>query len=235
MFTDFTYDNLGIPKNPQNPFYVEFPNWIDKGLGGFLETVPMYSQYAAENMGKHKVPSLRNVDLRPTPDFIKAYGHNGLFKSLKDIVHFYNTRDVDPTWDTAEVSANVNTAELGNLKLTEDDEWAIVAFLKTLSDGYIPDAGKELAAINETKIILQNTPNPFNPSTVISFKLPEANFVTLKVYNLIGQEVKTLMNGYETAGLKSITFNAGNLPSGLYFYRLQYGNSILQNKMLLIK
>lgn len=107
--------------------------------------------------------------------------------------------------------------------------------MKTLSDGYIPVAGKELAAINETEIILQNAPNPFNPTIVISFKLPEANFVTLKVYNLIGQEVSTLLNGYEAAGLKSVTFNAGNLPCGLYFYRLQYGNTILQNSMLLIK
>jgi len=64
---------------------------------------------------------------------------------------------------------------------------------------------------------LQNEPNPFNPATVISFKLPEANFVALTVYNLIGQEVSTLLNGYEAAGLTSITFNAGNLPSELYF------------------
>ena len=66
---------------------------------------------------------------------MKAYGHNGVFKTLKEIVHFYNTRDVG-AWPQPEVPANVNTDELGNLGLTPAEEDAIVAFLKTLSDGY---------------------------------------------------------------------------------------------------
>src|SRR5665811_1893190 len=66
----------------------------DPGLGGFLASVPDYAQYADANLGKHKVPTLRNVDKRPYLGFVKAYGHNGYFKSLKEIVHFYNTRDV---------------------------------------------------------------------------------------------------------------------------------------------
>ena len=160
LFTDFTYDNLGVPRNPDNPFYknTEFNpegyEWVDKGLGGFLATRPEYAQFAEANMGKHKVPTLRNVDLRPYPEFVKAYGHNGYFKSLKGIVHFYNTRDVKPTcpdkftteaaalaagcWPEPEIAANVNTAELGNLGLTPDEEDAIVAFLTALSDGYAP-------------------------------------------------------------------------------------------------
>lgn len=145
LFTDFTYDNLGIPKNPQNPFYAntEFnpdgPDWIDPGLGGFLAQIPEYADLAAENYGKHKVPTLRNVDKRPHPGFVKAYGHNGYFKSLKEIVHFYNTRDVPGAgWPPPEVPENVNTAELGNLKLSDAEEDAIVEFLKTLTDGYMP-------------------------------------------------------------------------------------------------
>lgn len=143
VFTDFTYDNIGIPKNPKNPFYTQpFEinpdgiNWIDKGLGDFLESTSEYSQYAKENYGKHKVPTLRNIDLRPYPGFVKVFGHNGYFKSLKEIVHFYNTRDVE-TWQPPEVTENLNTKEMGNLRLTEAEENAIVAFLKTLSDGYI--------------------------------------------------------------------------------------------------
>jgi len=102
-------------------------------------------------MGKQKVPSLRNVALRPDKSFVKAYGHNGYFKSLQSIVHFYNTRDVLPfcgdhdnpkeglnCWPAAEVPENVNTDELGNLGLRPDEEDAIVEFLKTLSDGYQP-------------------------------------------------------------------------------------------------
>ncbi len=144
LFTDFTYDNLGIPKNPENPFYgmLEFNpdgmNWIDPGLGGFLASVPEYASYAGDNYGKHKVPTLRNVDKRPNPDVVKAYGHNGYFKSLKEIVHFYNTRDVAAAnWPPPEVSMNMNTTELGNLGLTDAEEDAIVAFMQTLTDGYM--------------------------------------------------------------------------------------------------
>jgi cytochrome c peroxidase len=135
LFTDFTFDNLGVPKNLENPVYVYEPGFIDPGLGGFLATRADYSSMAAANMGKHKVPTLRNVDKRPSDGFIKAYMHNGVFKSLKEVVHFYNTRD-DGSWRAPEVSANINTTEVGNLGLTDAEENAIVAFLKTLSDGY---------------------------------------------------------------------------------------------------
>jgi cytochrome c peroxidase len=89
--------------------------------------------------GKHKVPTLRNVDLRPSNHFIKAYSHNGYFKSLEEVVHFYNTRDVPGAgWPPPEVADNINTAEMGNLGLNHMEEVAIVAFLRTLSDGYMP-------------------------------------------------------------------------------------------------
>lgn len=153
LFTDFTFDNLGIPKNPENPVYDYNPTFIDLGLGGFLASRPEYNSESADHMGMHKVPTLRNVDLRPSADFVKAYGHNGYFKTLEGIVHFYNTRDVLPTcpgdyteaqalaencWPAPEVSENINTAELGDLGLSPDEETAIVTFLKTLSDGYVP-------------------------------------------------------------------------------------------------
>jgi cytochrome c peroxidase len=142
VFTDYAYDNLGIPRNPANPFYAmpkefnpEGKAWVDKGLGGYLETVPKYKPYAAANMGKHKVPTLRNVAKMPRPGFAKAYMHNGCFKSLKDIVRFYNTRDVAGAgWPGAEVKANVNTEEMGRLGLTGAEEDLIVLFMKTLTD-----------------------------------------------------------------------------------------------------
>jgi len=156
LFTDYTYDNLGVPRNPENPFYTELDfnplgeAWIDLGLGEFLASRMDYAPYAQENFGKQKVPTLRNVDKRPYPEFVKAFGHNGYFKSLKEVVHFYNTRDVLPEcapgdpgekvtcWPPPEAPVNVNTTELGNLGLTDREEDAIVAFLKTLTDGFMP-------------------------------------------------------------------------------------------------
>lgn len=169
LLTDFTFDNLGVPRNPENPWYEQLAfnpagaDWIDLGLGGFLETRMDYQQYSAANLGKQKVPTLRNVDLRPSPDFVKAFTHNGYFKTLKQIVHFYSTRDLKPVcpddpstdideslfttvedamaqgcWPKPEVAVNVNTSELGSLHLTDAQEDAIVAFMKTLSDGYLP-------------------------------------------------------------------------------------------------
>lgn len=134
LFTDYTYDNLGMPKNPLNPFYKMSQEWnpdgyawVDLGLG--------FTTGRDQDMGKFKVPTLRNVDKRPYPGFVKAYGHNGYFKSLKQIIHFYNTRDVEG-WPPPEYPDNINKEELGNLGLTDDEEDAIVAFLATLTDGY---------------------------------------------------------------------------------------------------
>jgi len=144
LFTDFSYDNLGVPKNPLNPFYSATPNfnpdgaaWIDPGLGGFLKGAGYPAAVYMAEWGKHKVPTLRNVAKAPSPGFVKAYGHNGFFKSLEEITHFYNTRDVEP-WPAPEVPDNVNTSELGNLGLTPAEEAAIVEFMKTLTDGYTP-------------------------------------------------------------------------------------------------
>ena len=139
LFTDFTYDNLGVPKNPENPVYDYNPTFIDAGLGGFLQSAGYDESVWGPEWGKQKVPTLRNVDLRPFKMFIKAYSHNGYFKSLEEIVHFYNTRDVPGAgWPLPEVPVNINTTELGNLCLSRGEELAIVAFMKTLSDGYVP-------------------------------------------------------------------------------------------------
>lgn len=144
LFTDFTYDNLGVPRNPENPFYhmprkwnPDGPAWIDYGLGGFLASAGYPMEVYMPELGKQKVPTLRNVDLRPYPEFVKSYTHNGAFTNLLELVHFYNTRDVED-WPEPEVAMNVNTDELGDLGLTPDEEAALVAFMKTLSDGYQP-------------------------------------------------------------------------------------------------
>jgi len=132
LFTDFTYDNLGIPRS-SNPAIAQAP--IDLGLGGRPEIAALDPKGLQK--GKFKVPTLRNIALTA------PYGHNGYFATLTEIVDFYNTAGLRGRWPAPEVPQNVNREEMGNLKLTKSEVAAIVAFMQTLSDGY----GKPLANI----------------------------------------------------------------------------------------
>ena len=155
LFTDFTYDNIGAPRNLTIPGNPE----PDLGLGGRSDIRKADPERA--ELGKHKVMSLRNIAITP------PYGHNGVFTSLEQITHFYNTRDVLGTvdnnqqpnfgvtgWPKPEIAKNVNTDELGDLGLTDDEEKAIVAFLKTLTDDY-PDWGND-------PLVPPGTPSPYS-------------------------------------------------------------------------
>lgn len=131
LFTDHTYDNLGIPRNADNPhfrvpagYFLLTPDSLDLGLGAIVGK--------AEENGKFRVPTLRNIALTA------PYGHNGYFKTLEDIVHFYNVRDVSDEYPPAEYSATINYDELGNLELTPQEEADIITFMETLTDGYDP-------------------------------------------------------------------------------------------------
>ena len=137
LFTDFTYDNIGLPRNVKIPNNPE----PDLGLGGRSDIAG--TDPVGNEIGKHKVMTLRNIALTP------PYGHNGVLETLEQVVHFYNTRDIlgsvfdnkDPKfgksgWPEPEVAQNVNHDELGNLELSSEEEMAIVTFLKTLTDDY---------------------------------------------------------------------------------------------------
>jgi cytochrome c peroxidase len=168
LFTDFTANNIGLPKNLALPYYCENKpdqygytanpmglNFVDYGLGGVLSSLTenpnllQWKQLAPEFNGMFQTATLRNVDKRPYPDFIKEYMHNGYLKSLKEVVHFYNTSQALPRcaqgspgekvtcWPEPEYPATLNTTQLGNLGLTSDEEDEIVAFLQTLTDGYV--------------------------------------------------------------------------------------------------
>ena len=92
-----------------------------------------------------------------------------------------------------------------------------------------------VTAIPEHFALKQNYPNPFNPVTTIQYDLPMNSFVTLKVYDVLGKEVATLYNDEQSAGFQSVEFDASNLPSGMYFYRLTAGTFTEIKKMLLLK
>jgi len=107
---------------------------------------------------------------------------------------------------------------------------------KTETDGVTGNGENEITTSLPTEFSLsQNYPNPFNPSTVINYELPSSNFVTLKIYDLVGKEVATLMNEKLDAGRYTATFNGSNLASGMYFYKISAGNFTFVKKMVLIK
>ncbi|MBN2413343.1 T9SS type A sorting domain-containing protein [candidate division KSB1 bacterium] len=83
--------------------------------------------------------------------------------------------------------------------------------------------------------LLQNHPNPFNPATNISYSIPESGLVELKVYNILGQEVATLVNEFKKSGHYNVKFNPPDLSSGVYFYSLISGSYSVTKKMLIIK
>ncbi|HVN49261.1 MAG TPA: T9SS type A sorting domain-containing protein, partial [Bacteroidota bacterium] len=100
----------------------------------------------------------------------------------------------------------------------------------------------KIQSIPDDYFIKQNYPNPFNPTTTISFSLPSKSFVTLKVYDILGREVSTLMNQEKEEGTYNVMFNASNLASGMYFYRIaatsldgSNKNFVETKKMLLLK
>ena len=83
--------------------------------------------------------------------------------------------------------------------------------------------------------LFQNYPNPFNPSTKVKYEIPERSFVTIKVFDVLGNEVAALVNEEKTIGNYEVEFDATNLPTGIYFYKLQAGNFVEIKKMVLIK
>lgn len=134
LFTDFTNDNIGVPKNPANPFYTQSAainpdgvNFIDRGLGATLGDTAFD--------GRFKVPSLRNAAVTA------PYMHNGVFTSLRQVVQFYNSACAagNPDgWAAPEIADTRNCSELGDLSLTDGEIDAIVSFLEALTDGYTP-------------------------------------------------------------------------------------------------
>ena len=81
----------------------------------------------------------------------------------------------------------------------------------------------------------QNYPNPFNPQTIITYSLPDAGSVTLRVFNVIGQEVATLVNGVKGAGHHQVVFDASGMSSGLYLYLIQVNGFTASRRMLVLK
>jgi len=113
---------------------------------------------------------------------------------------------------------------VGTKMFVDDLSWSNTSDVKELDNG-IPGEYD----------LMQNYPNPFNPSTTIRYSIPEANFATIKVYDMLGNEVTTLVNEEQSAGNYEVEFNASELSSGIYFYKLQAGSFVETKKMILLR
>jgi len=148
---------------------------------------------------------------------------------------FYSA-DTGKTWAEQTIaSGNLEGRDI--VFINENEGWIL-----TDSDIYYTSTGgvitsvenEETNIVNEYKLF-QNYPNPFNPSTQISFSLPEAVNVQLTIYNILGQQVATLMNEPKNIGYHEVNLDASNMSSGVYIYKLEAGEKVFTNRMILLK
>lgn len=189
---------------------------IIKITKGFLEEDSLY------------IDDLGSLDIDSVESGIKISG-NASLEDYQDAIrtaYYINNNEVSEKADTLkEFTITVYSGAFASE--------AVVRYVEVL-DHIMTSNDDELGLPKEFSL-RQNYPNPFNPSTNIEFALPEQAEVTLKVYNLLGREISTLVSGRMSAGNHKIEFNASGLSTGLYFYRIKAGSFMQTKKMMLIK
>ena len=128
LFTNFKYDNIGIPRNLSNPFYTQ-PAWQNPDGTGFIDVGLSKTTGRPQDAGRFKIPTLRNIAMTA------PYFHNGVFTTLEDAVLFYDQRDLGG-FAVPEVLQGVNRVDMGSLHLTEQEKQDLVEFMRTLTDGF---------------------------------------------------------------------------------------------------
>jgi len=128
----------------------------------------------------------------------------------------------------AEICADFITVEFGGSLVTEDPSGICAG-------GSVTGDIEEVETIPTEFALFQNYPNPFNPTTLIRYQVPEKSFVLIRLYDLLGEELATLVNEEKSAGSYDVNFNAGQLSSGFYIYTIKAGNFTSTKKMILMK
>jgi hypothetical protein len=154
--------------------------------------------------------------------------------SINDAADQYTPVSVPVTYFTNDIP------EIAVITITVNDQYmnpaasGSYAEIDNLSFELLTGVNDENAAVTDYKLD-QNFPNPFNPSTTIRFTIPESGNTTLRVYNVLGSEVATLLNEVKTSGTHEVVFNANDMPSGTYFYSIEVNNFRKVKKMILMK
>ena len=229
-----------------------FNKYPDK-QSGRLALVALYDYYniTGEEGSKQMLlePTNQDQSLSSLAMYFKArdYKENGNYKSaveeLEKVVDKKHNSDIMPY-----VYYDLATLYYYNLDNTETGEKYYKELIMKYPDEAITQTVRSILgvlSIDEEKLVLNETitetklftnyPNPFNQSTIIKYQLADVSLVSLKVYDVMGREVVTLVNSYQNNGSYSVTFNANSLASGIYFYKLNVGGKQFINKMLLMK
>ena len=150
----------------------------------------------------------------------------------------YQSADAGASWSAEDVDNSVvdGSSSIQDMAVSPSGNMFIAAYYDDIYAGYVETGVEDDETVVSKEFALsQNYPNPFNPATTISFSIPEASNVTMKIYNILGQEVKTLVSQEMSAGAYKVNFDASNLASGVYIYSLRAGNYTATKKMMLLK
>ncbi len=224
-------DKTNYPLLTNGKWYSQLPTFANTGdllsTTGQLKTIHDYAIACVDTAYGTPMPSWRQSNNPEASNFIYA--------------------DWPIPIDLSYTDSNLLTAGLGGFPLgdlnwfpTQYASWKAqesteMSYIAGVLDGSNPLAVNKTQQYPHQFQLMQNYPNPFNPSTEIDFTIPKAGNVTLKVYNSIGQEVATLVNGYKSAQEYHVNFDASKLASGVYLYQINFDNQSITKKMILMK
>ena len=220
--------NWDIVEGVTQPYYIEFNSLGDIYIlswgNGIIQNI-----YKSTNGGLTWDSIFTSTDA--VTEFYCASNDN-FFVAVRS-EGIYRTTDSGENWE------NLNSGLINyfNYGINEDNNGYL--FVSTFGDGVFKSL-TSISGIEDEKQFIdfnlsQNYPNPFNPSTTIKYSIPNAGNISLKVYDVLGKEIATLVNEEKSSGNYEVEFNASNLTSGIYFYQLKAGNFIETKKMILLR
>lgn len=230
----FTYDGSYISKETLDVgpgYWFKFDDTSHVHMTGYWCDPETVDVVAGWNMIGSASAPVCTCDIFSIPDGIVTsdfFGYDGSTYQIVDTIF-----PGKAYWVRASAGGKLVLSSLGALTAS--------AKIKIIPTDELPPSPPDLGMKNLKYIIPnqfaleQNYPNPFNPSTIIRYSLPTDSWVTLKVHNVLGQEVATLVDGYQNAGYKSVEFDASKLPSGIYTYQITAGSFTQFKKMVLLR
>jgi hypothetical protein len=219
-------------------------------LSGFYEGQKLYWRVQAENIAGSSPwsePSIFTVILPPSDLVIQGFENNKVTLKWKDNSKVEDGYVIERKQGEASsfsvldsLGKNVGqyvdtTIEAGQIYI-----YRVQAYKSSVGSEYSNEVSLNLTGVKKEAIpreysLSQNYPNPFNPTTTINYQLPISSYLTLKVYNLLGQDIATIFEGVQSAGNYSVTFDANGLTGGIYFYQLKAGSFVENKKFILLK